>query len=238
MPARVLHLCKFNFADQDIRVVNAETDGGTSISGLSDRIQSDGGGFWQADFTNADFGGPADEDRAVVLAWRSIQAGLAGGVAAVVRFCDRHHQPVYGTYQAPRFQPPPLTDESEYVSIGAEASVIAVRNGQTGGLNATIMDIAIASERPLIGGERFTYIHPVWGERCAEIITVDAVAGGKRIQFQPPIRGGIAPGDALDFNDPRCRMVRISQPTNALNQGVWATASLTMVEDMRPPVTA
>ena len=82
---------------------------------------------------------------------------------------------------------------------------------------------------------RLTYVHPVWGERCAEIISVDTVTGGKRVKFQPPIRGGIKVGDALDFNNPRCRMVRASQATNALNMGLWATASLTMVEDMRPP---
>jgi len=236
MPAlRTIHLCQWNFADTDIRVVNTELDGGTSLSGLSENIYPDGGGYWRGDWTGADFGGPGDDDRAAVLSWRAMQAGLSGGVAINVRFCDRHHQPVYGTHQPPSFQPPPLTDESEYVSIGAEASVLSVVNGQAGGLNATIIDIAIASERPLIGGERFTYVHPTWGERCAEIISVEDISGGKRVKFQPPIRGGIAVGDPLDFDNPRCRMIRASQATNALNMGLWATASLTMVEDMRPP---
>jgi len=237
MALRTLHLCPFNFESQDIRVVNSELDGGTSLSGISDPIQNDGGGFWQADFSGADFGGRDDDDRAMTLAWRAINAGLSGGARAIVRFCDLHHQPVYGSSSVPHSDDTPFSDDAEYESGGSEASVLAVVNGDPGedGLNATIIDIAITSERPLIGGERFTHVHAAWLDRAYEIASVEDIVGGKRIKFQPPIRGGIAAGDPLDFDNVRCVMHRASAPTNALSGGLFSSASLGMVEDMRPP---
>jgi hypothetical protein len=233
MALRILHLCQFHFENQDIRVVGSEVDGGTSISGITDIVQTDGGGYWQADFSDGDFGGRSEDERAETLAWRALNAGLAGGRAGILRFCDRHHQPVLG-YEGPAggrsnggatFGPP-----------GAAASVLRVANGQAGGLNATILEIEVTSERALIGGERFTYIGAGgWGDRAAEISAIEDIPGGKRITFQPPIRGGIAVGDALDFDDPRCVMRRTSAPTNGLSMGMWSSASITFVEDMRDP---
>lgn len=234
MALRVLHLCQYHFKDQDIRVVGSETDGGTSLSGISDVIQSDGGGYWQADFSNANFGGRG-ERRDETLSWRAMNAGLSGGIRAVVQFCDRWNQPVGPRHAVPHGDDAPFSDDSLYDSGGASATVLAVVNGQTAGLNATILDIAITSEKPLIGGERFTYIHPTWLERCAEISSVEDIAGGKRIKFIPPIRGGILVGDVLDFDNPRCTMRRSSAPTNALNMGLFGSASISFVEDMSDP---
>jgi len=232
---RTLHLCQFNFADQDITVVGSEITAGPSLSGIEEPIATDGGGFWQAAFSNADFGGPDDDDRAATLAWRAINAGLSGGQRAIVRFCDRLHQPVLDRATVPHSDGTPFSDDSEYVSPGSSATVLAVVNGEADGLNATIIDISLASERPLIGGERFTHVHAIWLDRCYEISAIEPLDTGLRITFQPPIRGGIAAGDPLDFGDPRCVMRRASQPTNALNLGRFSSASITFVEDMRPP---
>ena len=237
MALRVLHLCQFHFEDQDIRVVGSEVDGGTSLAGITDVVETSGGGYWQGDWSGADFGGRSDEERAETLAWRAVNAGLSGGRPAVVPACDRWHQPVISTGRTvPHSDGTPFSDGSEYVNGRSSAFVLEVVNGQDGGLNCTILDIAITSDRPLIGGERFTYIGAGgWNERMAEIASVEDVPGGKRISFIPPIRGGIGPGDPLDFDTPRCVMRRASEPTNALNMGLWSSASITMVEDMRDP---
>ena len=236
MTLRVFHPCYFHFKDQDVRVVGSEVDGGTSLAGISETVAIDGGGYWQADYSNANFGGRGGR-RNETLAWRAANAGMAGGQQVVVRFCDLWHQPVGPRITVPHSDGSPFSDSSEYVSSGADASVAAVVNGQSGGLNATIIDVTIASEKPLIGGERFTYIGANgWADRCAEIVSVtDNGDGTFRIQLQPPIRGGIAVGDALDFDNPRCVMRRTSQPTNALNMGLFSSASITFVEDMRDP---
>lgn len=233
---RALHLCQFQFKTQDIRVVGSETDGGVSLSGISEPIQNDGGGFWQADWSDGNFGGAQTARRADTLAWRAVNAGLSGGQRVIARFCDRHHQPVFALATVLHSDDTPFDDGSEYASGGASATVLAVVNGQTGGLNCTILDIAITSERPLIGGERFTHVHPTWLDRAYEIASVEDIGGGKRIKFQPPVRGGIEVGDALDFDNVRCVMRRASQPTNALSMGLFSTASIQMIEDMRPPV--
>lgn len=213
--------------------------GGTSLSGYEDVIRTDGGGFWRADFTDADFGDRDDAGRAETLSWRALNAGMQGGsVAVIVTFCDRLHQPVYGRALVPHSDNTPFSDDSPYQSSGAECSVVAVVNGQVGGNRATVLDIRLVSERPLIGGERFGYIGAGgWGERAAEIYDVEDRGGGvTRVTFIPPIRGGVAVGDALDFDDPRCRMRKTSPASNALNMGTFSSASISFVEDMRPPV--
>lgn len=235
MALRVLHLCQFHFDNQDIRVVGSEVDGGTSLSGIQDVVETSGGGYWQGDWSEADFGGRSDDERAETLAWRAVNAGLSGGRRVVVPFCDRWHQPILDRATIALNDETPFSGGAEYGDEGSASRVLAVVNGQAGGLNCTILDIAMTSERALIGGERFTHVHPTWLERAYEIGSVQEITGGMRISFQPPIRGGINAGDALDFNDPRCVMRRTSEPTNALSMGLFSSASITMVEDMRDP---
>lgn len=237
MAVRTIHLCPFNFKTSDPVVIGSEVDGGTSLSGITEVVETSGGGYWQWSLASGSFGGRQDSRRAVALSWRAVNAGLAGGQVAVFLFCDRHHQPILDRVTVPHSDGTPFGDGAEYLTPGAASQVLAVVNGQTGGLNCTILDISIASERPLIGGERFTYVHPTWGERCAEISAVEDIAGGKRIRFHPPIRGGIAVGDTLDFDNPRCRMRRISDPTSALDPLSLTTSvgQLVLIEDMRDP---
>lgn len=236
MALRILHLCQFNFKDQDIRVVSTELDGGTSLSGITDTVTIDGGGYWQADYSNGNFGGRDEARRAATLSWRAVNAGLSGGQRAVLQFCDRWHQPVGPYATVPHDDGTPFSDGSEYeTGGGVDSTVLAVVNGQTGGLNATIIDIAITSAKPLIGGERFTHVHSTWLHRAYEISAIEEIEGGKRITFQPPIRGGIEAGDLLDFNDVRCVMRRASPATNAINLGLFSSASISMVEDMSEP---
>jgi hypothetical protein len=224
---RVFHPCRFNFADEDVRVDGSTITGGTSLSGFEDVIRVDGGGIWRADYTGGDFGNRDDAGRAETMEWRAFNAAMLGGSAtAIVRFCDRHHQPI-----GPAFTVPGTT----YATAGAAASVVSVVNGQAGGLRATVLDIDIVSERPLDIWARFTHTHPAWGERAYEIYDVQSSGRRHRVTIQPPIRGGIAAGDPLDFDDVRCRMRRTSPASNALSGGVFSSGSISFVEDMRPP---
>lgn len=237
--ARVFHPCQFNFSDQDIRVDGSTLSGGVSLSGYEDVIRNDGGGFWRAEFTGADFGDRDDAGRAETLAWRALNAGMVGGAVAVnVLFCDALHQPVLDSGLVPHSDQTPFSDDSLYQGGSASAIVTAVVNGQPGGLRATVIDIVLTTARPLIGGERFTYIGANgWDERAGEISEVEDRGGGViRITFQPPIRGGIVAGAELDFANVRCRMRRTSPASNPLNMGAFSTASIAFQEDMRPPV--
>jgi hypothetical protein len=233
---RLFHPCMFNFADEDIRIVGSTISGGTSLSGYEDSTETSGGGFWRADFLNADFGGPEEDDRAVTLAWRAVNGGMNGGSVPVdVMFCDALHQPITGPAGVPYSDGTPLTAEALEAGSGARGAVMAVVNGQVGGLRATVIDVAIASERPLLGGERFTLVHPTWGPRAYQTSLVEDVPGGKRLTFSPPIRGGVAVADYVDFTNIRCRMRRVSEPSNALSMGAFGSGSISFQEDMRRP---
>lgn len=237
MALRVFHPCQWHFDDQDIRVAGATVSGGVSLSGIEDIIRTDSGGYWLADFGNADFGDRDAAGRAETLSWRAVNAGMLGGsVPVVVQFCDRFHQPVLDVTKVPHSDQTPFSDRSLYQSGGASATVAAVQNGQAGGNRATVIEIAPVFGQSLIGGERFTHVHATWGERAYEVYSVEPVeGGGLRLTFQPPIRGGIAIGDELDFDNVRCRMRRISEPSNPLNMGVFSSASISFREDMVPP---
>jgi hypothetical protein len=238
MSLPVLHLCRFAFQTQDVRIAGSEVDGGASISGISEPTQTDGGGYWLADYSNGNFGNRDNDGRETTLAWRATQQLFNGGRQQVVLFCDRWHQPVQPVHRprrAGRYHPlDPLSLQPFTV-----AAVTAVVNGEMDGLNATIIEITFTGEKPLIGGERFTYVHETWGERCAQIESIEEISGGYRIAFLPSIRGGIAAGQALDFDNPRCVMRRTSQPSNAITLGIFAqNMSLQLVEDMRQPASS
>lgn len=236
MALPILHLCRFNFQTQDIRIAGSEIDGGASISGISEPTETDGGGYWLADFSNGNFGNRDEAGRQNTLAWRAMQQLFSGGRRLVTLFCDRWNQPVGPLNRVPHSDGTPFSDGELYASGGAAAQVTAVINGEAGGLNATIIEISFAGEKALLGGERFTHVHPTWLDRCYSIETLQTISGGYRIAFLPGIRGGIAVGDPLDFDNPRCVMRRTSQPSNALTQGIFAqNMSLQLVEDMRQP---
>lgn len=221
MATPVFHPCRFQFEDQDIRRVGSVTSGGTSLSGIDDAIESDGGGYWVADFTNGE-----TLDRDDTLAWRAITAGMDNGAAPViVEFCDRLHTPAGGEMGIAG-SPDQFGDRRSFQGPGVVASTVT-----SAGLRATVLSISIASERALVGGERFTIVHATWGERAYEVVAI----AGAAIKFRPPLREAVASGTSLDFDNPRCKM-RLAQPTsNALNIGRYGQCAISFVEDMRKP---
>lgn len=239
MALRVFDPCPFNFSDQDIRVDIAVITGERSLSGFQDIDGTGGGGIWIAEFSGADFGNRDDAGRAETLYWRAINGGMQGGAAAVdVLFEDRLHQPVLDRVSVPHSDGTPFSDNSLYTSSGADCIVASVVNGQMAGNAATVLDIRLTSERALLAGERFSYTGAGgWGWRAAETYAIEDRGGGvTRVTFSPPIRGGIAVGDPLDFDTIRCQMTRTSPASNALNMGAFSTATIAFQEDMRPPV--
>lgn len=239
MALRTFHPCAFGFQNQDVRVGDNTLSGGKSLSGYEDVIRTDGGGYWLADYTNSRFGGRTEERLNKTLAWRALNSGMLGGSVAInVDFCDRLHQPVGDLALVPHSDGTPFSDDTLYQSPGAQCSVVAVVNGQAGGSRSTVMDIRLVSQRPLLAGERASYEgRNGWGYRALSIYNVeDRGSGVTRITFEPPIRGGIAAGDTLDFDRVRCQMRRVSPSSNALSMGAFSSGDISFQEDMRPPV--
>lgn len=229
---RIIDPSIFGFTDQDIDIAGLATSGGASISGIDDPIRSDGGGYVIASFT-----GGSLLDREANLAWRAITTGFDGGATpVVVLFCDRAHQPVNRRVRVPHSDGTPFGDGSEYGSGAASAEIVAILNGQTGGLRATQLQISAVLPMPLIGGEWFTIVHLAWGERAYNILSVtlndDATY---TIEFRPPLREAVEIAGPLDFENPRCRMVQADKTSKAINMKRLGTAALSFKEDMRKP---
>ena len=221
MALRTFHPCAFNFRTTNTRRVGNVTDGGTSLSGFQDDIESDGGGRWQADFTNG-----STRDKAAGNAWRAI-TDFDGGEAIIVLLCsERLFQPVGAMATVPHSDSTPFGDDSEYESGGGSYTAAA-----DAALRATSLLISGTSELPLIGGELFSILHENWGWRAYRIHSVD----GANITFRPPLREAITAGTSLEFDTPRCQMKRLAAVDNTLDMGRLGSCSISFGEDMRPP---
>ncbi|MEH3121165.1 MAG: hypothetical protein PGN16_04160 [Sphingomonas phyllosphaerae] len=222
MPITV-HLCRFQFRDVDFRRVGQITDGGTSLSGISEQIEVDGGGYWRLDATNG-----STRTRETGLAWRALSDILDGGATAVdVLVCDLFFAPVAGHPLTPHSDATPFSDKSLYVSSGASFTAAAAP------LRATRLTISGVAELPLIGGEVFSIRHVFWGNRTYRIIGIE----GDVVTIRPPLREAIDAGTELNFDTPRCQMhlapgFQVSLTTNI---GRYGSCALSLVEDMRKP---
>lgn len=217
---QTLHLCRFNFQDQDIRRVGQTTDGGTSLSGISDTIEVDGGGYWRADFTNG-----RTRERDTGLAWRAITDLLDGGATAVdLLLCERQFQPRAGAVHIPELAI--LSDGSAFVDPQSAYTAAPAP------LRATTLTITgSAYAQPIDAGVLFAVNHPTWGWRTYRIVALDGITA----TIRPPLREAITAATPADFDYPRCRM-RLAQATgNPTNIGRFTSCALSFVEDMRRP---
>jgi hypothetical protein len=226
MTLPVFHPCQFDFQDIDLRRVGNVTSGGTSLSGIDDPIETDGGGFWRLDLINGE-----TIDRTAGLAWRALTEGMDNGSQAVIALLcsERLFQPVGDLVTVDHSDGTPFSDDTPYDSSGADYTIVA-----DAALRAVTVQIAGASELPLIGGELFSVEHAAWGWRVYRITRID----GDVITFRPPLREAMAAGTALEFDTPRCQMRMASVASNQTNMGRFTACSLSMVEDMRKPAGA
>lgn len=192
----------FAFDDQEIDIEGRVMSGGTSLSGIEDKIATDGGGYVFAQFQN----GPL-LDRSDVLEFREVTGLLDGATEVIVPFCDPRHQPV-------------VEGRTAYAYFANSFP-----------LRATTVDLAIDLPIPLEGGEWFSVDHETVGwhaYRIKRLLSQDATSA--RFEITPPLREEVTGGEAADFNDPRCLMKQDGRASNSLNLGNWAEASIRFVE--------
>jgi hypothetical protein len=222
LPLRVFHPCEFNFDDVDLRRLGNVVDGGTSLSGFNDTIETDGGGFWRADFTNGEA-----MDRDTGLRWRALTDAMDGGsTPVIVLFCsERHFQPLHDRVGASPNTP--IDDTAPDKGAAFTASEAAA-------LRATTLKMSGNSEREIIGGELFSIEHATWGWRAYRI-GPDGMAEDGTISFRPPLREAIEADTPLEFDNPRCQMRAAAATSNPTNIGRFTACSIAFAEDMRKP---
>lgn len=223
MPLMVFPTHRFPFQSKDFDIDQALLSGGKALSGDEDVIASDGGGRWYADLGNAD---QYTRDR--VMLWRAFKSAISYGAAPFVfPVSDIRHQPSRGRVRVPHSDGTTFSDDTLYASGDCEAGLTA-----DAGLRATQISISMTLGKPLIGGERFTIVHPAMRDRCYQIgRIIDQTATTATVQFHPPLREAAPAGGAVDFNNPRCVMRLDGRMTAPLAGPRWATGSARFVED-------
>ena len=221
MAAPVFHPCQFGFDTVDIRRVGSVTSGGTSLSGIDDPIETDGGGYWRADFAD----GEAIE-RSESLAWRALTEGMDGGSSArtVLLCAERHFQPVLDreSGEPNSVIPDDAPDKGAAYTIGSAA------------LRATTATFAGVSELPLEPGNLFSINHSRWGWRAYRIVSLS----GMTATFRPPLRQAVVAGTPVEFDVPRCQMRLAAATSNPTSIGRFTQCAISFVEDMRKPPDA
>lgn len=217
---------QFGFDDWDFRIEGMALSPGPSLSGIEEPIRTDGGGYVAADFANGVL-----NKRESVLAWRAVTTAMDGGVNPVtVILCDRRHQPVVGLPGGvPHSDLTPFSDGSLYTTKGASGEVQAAA-----ALRAVELVGQLITQRPLIGGEWFSILHPTWGHRAYNIMGLYPEGSNTRLVFRPPLREALTAGTAIELDTPRCRMRRVGKPSNPVKGRIGA-ANISFVEDMRKP---
>lgn len=224
MALRTFHPCAFQFRTTDIRRVGNTVDGGTSLSGFRDDIETTGGGFLQADFTNG-----FTRDKASGNAWRAL-TDMDGGEAVVVLLCsERLFQPLATFTRTPHSDATPFSDGSEYDSGSSGTYITAA----AAALRATSLTLGAGQAANLIGGELFAIEHLTWGWRAYRIRSIS----GDTITFRTPLREAVTAGTALEFDRPRCQMRKIGATSNSTEYGKFGSCSISFGEDMRPPAS-
>lgn len=192
----------FNPARISARLVGVATSAGETLSGITDTIRTDGGGYWQISLMGIEL---YNDD--LLRAWRAWEAELDGGVTQVlvpvpdVRLAPR---PVVGSGFA---SPSPLLAGSVEAyfpeAVGFTSPFIVATATAAAGLRATQLTINVTQGSPLEGGETFAIAHPAKGRRIYRVGRVLSRSGNNAtVSVRPPLRESIASGTALDFDWP------------------------------------
>lgn len=179
----------FNPSQIKARIAGMSVTGGESLSGETDVIRTDGGGYWLVEMRGIELLTPD-----LIRAWRAWESELAGGVEKVV-------VPIMDIRQAPYAAPfspaigagsgdPYFPDISNYTAPPVTAQITA-----NAALRATEITINITAGLPLKGGEHFAYNHGGtvgWRLHRVRRVVSRPTASSAVVKIEPPLRLAIA----------------------------------------------
>lgn len=192
----------FNPARTVMRPTGITITGGESLSGETDTIRTDGGGYWLIHFLGIELTGPD-----LVRAWRAWEDTLEGGVTKVlvpvpdVRMAPR---PVVGGKLSSPSQLKQTTDDPYFPEAVGFATPWIVATCEPALLRATQINLSIDRGARVKGGEVFAINHAGGsGRRVYRISRVlDRDGQGATVIIRPPLREAIPDGANLDFDWP------------------------------------
>ncbi len=190
----------FNPARIQLQCMGATLSAGESLSGVTDTIKTDGGGFWVCSMTGIEL---LTDDQ--LRAWRAWEDTLESGVTKVL-------VPVADVRLAPRIAgsrpASPIVQSSgdpyfpEGLAFSAPWIVATVKVAAA--LRATQLDIDVTTGVPLKGGEIFSLAHPTAGKRIYRVVRVLSRPTASRavVQIRTPLREAVAANLAANFEWP------------------------------------
>lgn len=214
---RVFPTTLFGFAGTNVDVERRTISGGEALNGQEDVVETDGGGRWAAEFSDAYL----DEPR-YARAWSAI-AKLGETQPIVVLFTDARNQGMGEAHQ-PLGGLPWWNDTDFPPSEGAYLKTSAA-------LRATTVTITRANlPAPIDFGMRFSLKHDVMRERAYEVVELLSVSGADfTCRIHPPLRQATPSGTACDFLNPRCVMRLDGSMSSPISMG-FADGSVRFVE--------
>lgn len=192
----------FNPARIQLRPAGSTVTGGESLSGETDVIKTDGGGFWVVQMAGIELLTPD-----LIRAWRAWEDELDGGTTKVL-------VPVADVRQAPRpiiggrlGSPSKLhkaSDDPYFPEAVSFATPFIVANiTEAADLRATTLTITVDRGARLKGGEVFAIAHATKGRRCYRVRRVLERSGQEAtVLIRPPLREAVADNTPADFDWP------------------------------------
>jgi hypothetical protein len=170
--------------------------GPSSVSGYTQTVASDAG-IWKATYGNIII-----RNRQSVLAHRAISALLEGRLGTILVPLCRAYQPVPdGAVAAGLYEDVPHSDESLFDDdTGYVGTVIDVVAAAPAAARAVSMTVTVNYAGDIEPGQHFS----VGDGRLYRVRSFNADTGA--MTFRPPLREAVAAGEALNFDDPCCRM--------------------------------
>lgn len=192
----------FNPARTVMRPTGVSISGGESISGITDTIRTDGGGYWVIHFAGVELTSPD-----LVRAWRAWEDTLEQGVTKVlvpvadVRMAPR---PVVGGRLSSPSQLHPGSDDPYFPEAVGFATPWIVATCAAALLRATQINLNMVHGARVKGGEVFAISHAGGaGRRIYRIRRVlSRVDQAAVVEIRPPLREAIADNTPLDFDWP------------------------------------
>jgi hypothetical protein len=186
--------------EENWRLSSVTANGGQTVGGVSRLSRLDGGGLWVGE--QSFFFHTVEKIRVA----RALEALMDGGATPMIAFSfEEPFSPLMTGAPVSFSDGASFGDGSLFAGVGFTISVSA-----GAALRSTSLVVSGASQS-LLGGERFSIIHPTMGRRRYTVGRVD----GDVLTIRPPLREGVVVGDTLDFNKVGCPC-RLANPDEFL----------------------
>lgn len=190
------------------RIAGQAVQSPPSLSGVSQVLRTDGGGFWVVEYT-----GITLNSANKLRGWRAWEAQLDGGATRVIA-------PVPDLFLAPRpvagsgyALPSGLvsTSDDEYFPEAiAFATPLIIASAEAAALRATQITLTVEQGSRVKGGQFFSIDHPGAGRRMYQTSRVLSRDGQTAtVEIRPPLRQAITDDTPLDFDWPGFEAIKV-----------------------------